>query len=98
MKIKILIIMGLVLFLSFSLCYADPTQSIPAQIADFNIDLNDGETIVTRVVDYKAGVVIWVANSKTFGLAVALAILPIEQTRLATDNLATQSTPQHLQK
>ena len=64
------------------LCYAEPTTSLPTTISDFYVDLKDDESIVTRIIDQQAGVVIWIVNSKTYGHAVGIAILPIEQTRL----------------
>ena len=51
-------------------------------IAKHVIELDDDESTVTRHVDCKAGTVIWVANSKTYGHAVGVAVLPIRNTLL----------------
>jgi len=89
MKTKILVLSVIILFLSSALCYANPDS-----VTTFEISLHDGETTISRVIDEEAGVVIWVANSKTFGLAVALAILPIAQTRLAKGGKFVPTDPQ----
>lgn len=51
-------------------------------VAKHSIDLNDDESVVTRHIDCEAGVVIWITNSKTYGHAVAEAVLPIKDTLL----------------
>jgi hypothetical protein len=51
-------------------------------IAKHMVDLDDYESTVTRHIDCEAGTVIWVANSKTYGHAIGIAVIPIRDTLL----------------
>jgi hypothetical protein len=89
--IKLLMILTLFGFFLLGItlvCYsAEKATCISEVIATLNNeDLKDGETVITRIIDYQSRTVLWVANSKTFGHAVAIAILPMDQTVLASQN------------
>ena len=46
----------------------------------YSVKLKDGETKITRTIDFDAEVVLWTANSKTFGHAIAITSQPLENT------------------
>ncbi len=51
-------------------------------VAWFYPEMNKKATLITRTVDCEAGVVVYTANSHTYGYAVATSVIPIKDTLL----------------
>ncbi len=62
-------------------------------VAKHMVDLDDDESTVVRHLDCEAGVIIWVANSKTYGHAVGVAVLPIKDTLLLMREVCSGTSP-----
>lgn len=51
-------------------------------VAWFYPEMNKKATLITRTIDCEAGVVVYTANSHTYGYAVATSVIPIKDTIL----------------
>lgn len=62
----------------------DKTESLGhgKLIAWFYPEMNKKATLITRTIDCEAGIVIYTANSHTYGYAVATSAVPIKDTLL----------------
>jgi len=84
----VLVIIGIFMITHAFTAGAGDSKDIPMSvghgklIAWFYPEMNKKATAITRNIDCEAGVVIYTANSHTYGFAVATSTVPIKDTLL----------------